>query len=47
MLDIFDRIEKDSGGPIGQYFDQAFGYYMYPRLEGELCLLYTSDAADE
>ena len=36
MLDIFDRIEKDSGGPIGQYFDQAFGYYMYPRLEGEL-----------
>ncbi len=36
MLDIFDRIEKDSGGPIGQYFDQTFGYYMYPRLEGEL-----------
>jgi len=36
MLDIFDRIVKDSGGPIGQYFDQAFGYYMYPRLEGEL-----------
>ncbi|MCQ2147549.1 MAG: aminotransferase class I/II-fold pyridoxal phosphate-dependent enzyme [Bacteroidales bacterium] len=36
MLDIFDRIERDSGGPIGQYFDQAFGYYMYPRLEGEL-----------
>ena len=36
MLDIFDRIARDSGGPIGQYFDQAFGYYMYPRLEGEL-----------
>ena len=36
MLDIFDRIERDSGGPLGQYFDQAFGYYMYPRLEGEL-----------
>ena len=36
MLDIFDRIEKDSGGPIGQYFSQGFGYYMYPRLEGEL-----------
>ena len=34
--DIFDRIEKDSGGPIGQYFEQGFGYYMYPRLEGEL-----------
>ncbi|MCQ2145108.1 MAG: aminotransferase class I/II-fold pyridoxal phosphate-dependent enzyme [Bacteroidales bacterium] len=36
MVDIFDRIARDSGGPIGQYFDQAFGYYMYPRLEGEL-----------
>ena len=36
MLDIFDRIERDSGGPIGQYFEQGFGYYMYPRLEGEL-----------
>ena len=36
MLDIFDRIERDSGGPIGQYFSQAYGYYMYPRLEGEL-----------
>ena len=36
MLDIFDRIERDSGGPIGQYYDQAFGYYMYPKLEGEL-----------
>ncbi|MDE6871768.1 MAG: aminotransferase class I/II-fold pyridoxal phosphate-dependent enzyme [Bacteroidales bacterium] len=35
-MDIFDRIAKDSGGPIGQYFEQAFGYYMYPRLEGEL-----------
>ena len=36
MLDIFDRIERDSGGPIGQYFNQGFGYYMYPKLEGEL-----------
>lgn len=36
MQDIFERIEKDSGGPIGQYFKQGFGYYMYPRLEGEL-----------
>lgn len=34
--DIFDRIETGSAGPIGQYFDQAFGYYVYPRLEGEL-----------
>lgn len=35
-MDIFERIEKDAGGPIGQYYDQAAGYYMYPRLEGEL-----------
>ena len=34
--DIFDRIEQGSAGPIGQYFQQGFGYYMYPRLEGEL-----------
>ena len=36
QLDIFDRIKRDSGGPLGQYFNNAFGYYMYPRLEGEL-----------
>ena len=36
MLDIFDRISRDSGGPIGQYQAQGFGYYMFPRLEGEL-----------
>lgn len=36
MVDIFERIKKDSGGPIGQYFKEGYGYYMYPRLEGEL-----------
>lgn len=36
MLDIFDRISRDAGGPIGQYQKQGFGYYMFPRLEGEL-----------
>src|SRR5574344_1478671 len=36
MPDIFDRIKRDSGGPIGQYFESGFGYYLYPRLEGEL-----------
>ena len=35
-MDIFDRIAKDSGGPLGQYRDKAFGYYMFPKLEGEL-----------
>ncbi len=36
MLDIFDRISRDSGGPIGQYQKDGYGYYMFPRLEGEL-----------
>ena len=36
MTDIFDRIEKDSGGPLGQYRKRAFGYFMYPKLEGEI-----------
>ena len=33
-MDIFDRIARDSGGPLGQYRQKAFGYYMYPKLEG-------------
>lgn len=36
MTDIFNRIEKDSGGPLGQYRQRAFGYFMFPKLEGEL-----------
>ena len=35
-MDIFERITNDAGGPLGQYYKEAFGYYMYPRLEGEL-----------
>ena len=35
-MDIFDRIARDSGGPLGQYRQKAFGYYMYPKLEGEI-----------
>ncbi|MBR0224296.1 MAG: pyridoxal phosphate-dependent aminotransferase family protein, partial [Bacteroidales bacterium] len=35
-MDIFERITKDSGGPLGQYRDKAFGYFMFPKLEGEL-----------
>ena len=34
--DIFDRIKKSSGGPIGQYREKAEGYFTFPRLEGEL-----------
>lgn len=36
MTDIFSRIEKDSGGPLGQYRQKAFGYFMFPKLEGEI-----------
>ena len=35
-MDIFERIARDSGGPLGQYAKQAWGYYMYPKLTGEL-----------
>ena len=34
--DIFERIGKSAGGPIGQYRDKAEGYFAFPRLEGEL-----------
>ena len=33
-MDIFERISKDSGGPIGQYRERADGYFAFPRLEG-------------
>ncbi len=34
-MDLFERIKRDSG-PLAQYADQAEGYYMFPKLEGEL-----------
>ena len=36
MIDIFDRLEKNAGGPIGQYMAYAHGYFAFPKLEGEL-----------
>ena len=36
MKDIFDRIKESTGGPIGQWRDQAEGYYAFPKLEGEI-----------
>jgi len=36
MVDIFEKIRKSSGGPIGQYRDKADGYFAFPKLEGEL-----------
>lgn len=36
MLDIFDKIRKSTGGPIGQYREKVEGYFTFPKLEGEL-----------
>lgn len=36
MTDIFDKIRKSTGGPIGQYREKADGYFAFPKLEGEL-----------
>jgi len=36
MKDIFERIENHSGGPLGQYQKYADGYFMFPKLEGEI-----------
>ena len=35
-MDIFEKIRKSSGGPIGQYREKADGYFAFPKLEGEL-----------
>ncbi|MGM0647880.1 MAG: aminotransferase class I/II-fold pyridoxal phosphate-dependent enzyme [Bacteroidota bacterium] len=34
-MDIFDKINNDLG-PLGNYSDQAHGYYIFPKLEGEI-----------
>jgi 7-keto-8-aminopelargonate synthetase and related enzymes len=34
-VDIFDKI-KDNKGPLGQYQKDAQGYFMFPKLEGEI-----------
>jgi glycine C-acetyltransferase len=35
MKDIFERI-KSTPGPLGQYQENADGYFMFPKLEGEI-----------
>ncbi len=35
-MDIFERIQKNEGGPLGQYRKRAKGYFMFPKLEGEI-----------
>jgi glycine C-acetyltransferase len=34
-MDLFNRI-RENAGPLGQYADVAEGYYIFPKLEGEI-----------
>lgn len=34
-MDIFEKLKKKAG-PLGQHADDAYGYYMFPKLEGPL-----------
>ncbi|MDP1727695.1 MAG: aminotransferase class I/II-fold pyridoxal phosphate-dependent enzyme [Bacteroidota bacterium] len=34
-MDLFEKL-KQRVGPLGQYADDAYGYYMFPKLEGEI-----------
>ncbi|MFP4025074.1 MAG: aminotransferase class I/II-fold pyridoxal phosphate-dependent enzyme [Thiohalospira sp.] len=34
-MDIFDKIQK-SMGPLGQYMEEAHGYFTFPKLEGDI-----------
>lgn len=35
VKDLFERLNTNMG-PLGQHMDQADGYYMFPKLEGEI-----------
>jgi len=35
-LDLFDKITKSMGGPLGQHQKWSHGYFSFPRLEGEI-----------
>jgi len=34
-VDLFEKIEKDKG-PLGQYMEEAHGYFAFPKLEGDI-----------
>ncbi len=34
-MDVFDKIRRNKG-PLGQYQKEAHGYFMFPKLEGEI-----------
>ena len=35
-MDLFDKITKTMGGPLGQHQKWSHGYFSYPKLEGEI-----------
>ncbi len=35
MTDLFDKIQKNPG-PLGMHADESYGYFMFPKLEGEI-----------
>lgn len=35
-MDIFERLKKDAGGPIGMYQAYSHGYFSFPKLEGDI-----------
>jgi len=35
-LDLFDKISKNMGGPLGQHQKWSHGYFSFPKLEGEI-----------
>jgi glycine C-acetyltransferase len=35
MQDLFEKIEKNPG-PLGIHGDESYGYFMFPKLEGEI-----------
>ncbi|MCU0422166.1 MAG: aminotransferase class I/II-fold pyridoxal phosphate-dependent enzyme [Bacteroidia bacterium] len=34
-MDIFEKLAQKAG-PLGQHADESYGYYMFPKLEGEI-----------
>lgn len=35
-MDLFDKISKNIGGPLGQHQKWSHGYFSFPKLEGEI-----------
>ncbi len=35
-MDLFDKISKSMGGPLGQHQKWSHGYFSFPKLEGEI-----------